>query len=390
MTAAMGIDFLYTNIGRGHPCYLDGIVESLCEKRCGALIGRERDVFQVSRGASRLAWEAVRRLYRSGASNPAVGWWYNRLRRQNDYNRPSLLLDLLGRDIRKAFQNGRTPLLVAHPSLVAALKGRGGLFYQHGELATPGEALVAGAQRVLVPTPEAAGAFVRFGYSANQVMTTGLCIEPPLVAQAAPCFEERLSRLGRRVPLTGAFFSSGAEPRRHVEIILLAIRSVLRRGGRVILFARQGGYLQRRAAAVLGQEAAALGQEADLVITAFRDRREENGLTAESFPSFDYLVAPAHERSNWGLGLGLPLFAVGPAVGSFSPINLEILLQGGVAARLDSPEAARAFGEAVTGESSRKRLAAMARSGWGRHPIDGFARIADYLIEICSDQSARA
>ena len=56
------IEFLYTNIGRGHPHYLDGIVESLSKER----VGRVTDVFAVSAGIERAAWKTVRTVYRVG------------------------------------------------------------------------------------------------------------------------------------------------------------------------------------------------------------------------------------------------------------------------------------------------------------------------------------
>ena len=62
------ISFVYTNIGRGHPFYLDGIREALIRKKSLKLIRGQTDVFELSRGLSLMAWKMVRLAYRMGAN----------------------------------------------------------------------------------------------------------------------------------------------------------------------------------------------------------------------------------------------------------------------------------------------------------------------------------
>jgi hypothetical protein len=295
----------------------------------------------------------------------------------------------MGQSIRRTYRDDPDPLIVAHPSLVAMLRGRPNLIYQHGELAVPKEALVPGAACVFVPTNKAADAFVASGYDEGQVVVTGLCIEPALVRQASEAFNMRLQRIKSRAALTGAFFSSGAEPADHVRSIVQAAIASISRGKRAFIFAGSGGRLAKAALGALvkagvqfevvdrrGQVPADLPEA--LLIT-YNHRREETALTAQLFPLCDFFVAPAHERTNWALGLGCPMFVVGPEKGSFAPLNCDTLMATGVAQYLDGREAARSFGVTLDTLQGDGTLVEMARAGWQRYAIDGFDRIVDHL-----------
>lgn len=386
------ITLLYTNIGRGHPFYLDGITEALIRSQSINLIRRELDVFEMSRGVSRAGWQAARWLYRSGSSGGVVGAVYRRLRRNGNYNRDSLSLQLMGRDIRAALMNDPDPVIVAHPTLVGILRNKPGLIYQHGELVTPDEAVVKGAATVLVPTPEAAEPFRRVGgYRPEQVVITGLCIEPALLKQAADAYVGRIARYTTaQEPMVGAYFSSGAEPSSHVTRLIAAAVSAVLEGGRVILFAQSRGTLVSRAARAFAERSIphTIMDSSDAVpadfpralIVSHENRREENILTARLFPLFDYFVAPAHERSNWALGLGLPMFIVGPDVGPFAPLNRRLLLDSGAAVALEAPMDAHLLGARIARLRTNGALTEMAQAGWGRREINGFARIAAFLV----------
>ena len=184
MTQPLRINFLYTNIGRGHPSYLDGIVESMIRQGETGLVRTVNDVFDVSHGLSRLAWKTVRYMYRRGSSRGFIGRVYERIRSGADYNNSGVGLRILGRDIRKYYTDDNSPLILAHPMLVGILAGRKDIVYQHGELVVPHEALVAGASKVFVPTSKTARAFIKSGYNPDDVIVTGLCVEPALVRQA--------------------------------------------------------------------------------------------------------------------------------------------------------------------------------------------------------------
>jgi len=387
VTTSPLINFLYTNIGRGHPFYLDGILEALVRKGDIGLVRGETDVFEVSRGISRFTWQVARWIYQKGSSPGIAAVLYKKLRSNADYNRPGAILRLMGRDIQSRFLQDSNPIVVAHPILVAILKNKKGLIYQHGEVVTPKEAVVMGASKVLVPTNRTANLFLDSGYDSNDVMVTGLCIELSLVRQAGDAFPARLKRIGVDDRLVGAFFSSGAEPRQHIEKLVRAASSAVTQGGRVVVFTQRNGVLSRMAAKRFlsaGIEHANINARefvpVDLppaLIVQCASRREENGFMAQLFPAFDYFVAPSHERTNWALGLGLPMFVVSPQIGPFAPLNNELLVRAGVAEQIDSNSAANAFGERLNNLRATGKLAKMAKAGMGKYPVDCY--INDYI-----------
>jgi len=369
--------FVCADIGRGHPFYLDGLRQEL-----GALLPpgvplESHRAPDLSGPAGRLAWFAIRQMYLRGSSPGLWSGLYARLRRNNDYDRDTQALRVLRSALRAGVARaGRGPIVVSHPLLVAALRPHPCVIYQHGELVTPGEAVVLGAHRVLVPTPEAAAPFLAAGYDASTVCITGLCIEPELVAQAEVCFRDRVSRLDSGRSLTGAFFSSGAEPSPHVETLARALGSAVHSGGTADVFVSRGG---RFAAVVTGQRKRMSGEESERVrLHSFDSRGELDRLTALQFHAFDYVVAPPHERSHWAIGLGLPMFLVGPDVGPFAPLNRRLLLDQGVARPLeDGP----GFGASLAQWLAQGQLASMANLGWGRHSNLGFAQGARYVVD---------
>jgi hypothetical protein len=385
------VNFLYVNIGRGHPFYLDGIMEALVRTGGVTIVRGSQDVFEISRGLARLAWSSARWLYRQGPSSSLLGTLYDRVRQGADYNRPGFMLRLMGRGVRARYADDTDPVIVSHPTLVGILAGREDLIYQHGELVAPRESLVTGASLVAVPTEEAAQSFISPGYSSEQILISGLCIEPALVRQSEDSFAARMKRIADGEQLTGAFFSSGAEPASHVQKILAASVSALRAGGRIIIFARKGGRLGKRARSLLGglsgdftplDTSALIPVELPSVtLVEFNSRREEDVLTARLFPAFDYFAAPSHERTNWAMGLGLPMFILDPAFGPFAPLNRALLLGAGVAVRLEDDQSAHSFGAALRSLQREGGLLKMAENGWGRRPIDGFTRIAKFLTQ---------
>ncbi len=384
------INFLYSNIGRGHPFYLDGILESLIRRGSISLVKGQTDVFEVSRGLSRRSWQAARWLYREGSSGGALGHLYARLRQAGDYNRGGLGMHIMGRDIRRVYSADSAPILVDHPLLVGILRGRGDLLYQHGEQVAPREAIVAGASMIFVPSEEVARAFLHAGYSEEQLFISGLCIEPTLARQAEGSFQSRMTRLESRTPLTGAMYSSGAEPPAHIAAICNACLSVVQEGGRAVVFAREDGKLLTRLSGVLraqGLEDFSIRSTdflpqvlPPILIAIFNSPREETALTSRLFPAFDYFVAPSHERTNWALGLGLPMFVLTPTIGEFARLNLDLLRNAAVGEALSENLPPATLGVALRHYRREGQLRRMAEAGWGRRRIDGFPAIADFLV----------
>jgi len=102
-------------------------------------------------------------------------------------------------------------------------------------------------------------------------------------------------------------------------------------------------------------------------------------MTERLFRSFDYFVAPSHERTNWALGLGLPMFVVDPPLGSFAPLNREFLLAHSVARVIANAREASDLGESLDKLHKSGELQQMAAAGWGRYDAQGFSRIAEML-----------
>jgi len=361
------ISFLGSEVGRGHPFYLDGVLHALRARREDA-VSRVADVFGVSRGVSLLAWKSVLAAYGIAGRGGALAAAYHRVRGTTDYDRESLLLNVLGRDLRR-WAGDRGLLVVDHPAVVGALGGRADVWYLHGEMAAPPEAIVRKAARVFVPTEDTAGWFLRGGIHPERILVTGICVEPALVAGAFADLDARRARIAGREPLTLAFFSSGAEPTRHVAALAAGAASVVAGGHRAVVFARRGGRLEAATRRAGGAE-----------IVGFGGRAELDRVTADRFPALDVVVSPPHERSNWAVALGIPFLLVGPDIGPFAPRNRSILLRAGVAAEIDSVDAARELAATLDGLRSSGRLLRMSERGVGV-PFRGFERAAELLVQ---------
>lgn len=384
------IDFLYTNIGRGHPFYLDGIAQALVRSGNVSIVHSQYDVIELSTGLSRFVWKTAKWLYTAGSSSFAIGVLYRLIRSGNDYNRSSIGLTLLGRDIKKRFADSSNPVLVAHPSLVGILKERARVIYQHGEMVAPKESLVRGAKMVMVPTEEIADLFQNIGYRSKSILVTGLCVEPFLARKADELYAARRERISLGEQLTGGFFSSGAEPIAHLRQLVAAAASAVQGDGKVILFARKGGKLAALSGGLLSSAGLNPVMFDDTVslphdlpsasIILFDNRREEEAFTTQLFERFDYVVAPSHERSNWAAGMGLPMFVLTPAIGPFAPLNLRLLMEQGVGVPLDN-SSANMFGPLLGRTHKSGELLAMCEAGFGKHPVNGFEIAANYLRE---------
>lgn len=375
------VSLLGSEIGRGHPFYMDGLRAALRRAGRADLIARDTDVFRVSRGTSRLAWRAARAAYTWAGRGGLASAAYRAARRGADHDRDGWMTRRLGRDLR-AWAGERGIVVADHPAVVGALGDRADTWYLHGEMAAPREAVVRRAARILVPLAETASAFAAAGAPRKRLVVTGLCVEEEIRRDAEACARVRTARLRGDAPLTVAFFSSGAEPPRHVAAIAAAVASLEgARGHRAVVFAAEGGALARAVASSSSSAAPSVGVE----IVPFRTRAELDRRTARHFPRFDAVVSPPHERSNWAVGLGVPFFLVGPDIGPFAPRNRELLLARGVAREL-SPADARGFARALDALREAGELAGMAERGGGV-PLHGFDGAAAALIAAAEGRS---
>lgn len=375
---------LYTNIGRGHPNYLDGLVRTLASRH--NVFVKQSDVFQLSQGAARAAWDLVRLTYVAGGRGGMVRWAYNRIR-----SRPlsrSWLSSLLSRDLRRSLAGSDATILLDHPVVAQLISDLWPVCYVHGEMAAPPNCIVPGAARVLVPLETTRDRFIAQGQPPESLCVTGLMIEPEIVPGAGESFKIRLKRVEMNKSLTIGFFTSGAYSPQHTAVIVKAAASVFRNGHRTIVFA---GYdwcklqmfaRQFRARGIkvhLDLHGSTNPRQDEVTLVYRPDRLSDTLRAAEIVPQLDLFVAAAHERVNWAVGLGLPMLAVMPNIGPFAQENYRFASTQGVAAAIDQESAAGLAG-IVERLRDMGRLLQMAKQGFGRYPINGHEQAAQLVF----------
>ena len=380
---------LYTDIGRGHPSYLDGMVETL-DQTYPNLRYLKTDVFSESSGLSLAAWQLVKKLYYWGARGGSLTSNYARLRRGSGAGKEGIMAGILGRSLRKRFRGFQGPVVVAHPILAGILSGQNRVIYQHGELAAPSESLVKGCVKILVPTAGTAAIFTASGIAPEIIEVTGQCVEPDLVAIAEDAFNQRIMRLDGEQPLNVALFSSGAYPREHLQKLRSAAASICGAGHNVFFFSGASKSVANNFIRSLQAGNIAVGTSVDdsaqVKVIRAPNRLSENSKVAAIFKSLDLFVAPAHERTNWAVGLGLPLFILEPHIGSYAPLNAKIALQAGVAQSIKTDDDARHLGRTIEQMRRDGRLSSMAGNGYGRTELSGFARCAEIIAALSGDK----
>jgi hypothetical protein len=234
------------------------------------------------------------------------------------------------------------------------------------------------AWRTFVPLPAAGLRLQAFAVEPAAVTVTGLLVEPLLADVAESALRVRLARLESVEPLTVGLFLSGARPRPHASRMVTVAESLARAGHRAILFWGTGMLDASKVQFELRRRG--IPDDAARVVWS-RSRADETTRTAEVFASLDVMVAAAHERTNWAVGLGLPMFALLPHIGPFARENFDFASQQGVCLPLASSADAAAFGSTLDTLRRSGGLAEMARAGWGRHPINGAAVAARILAD---------
>lgn len=315
-------------------------------------------------------WRLARAAYRLGAQGGLWSSLYNRLRSGSHPSR--LQLAALDSGLRRRFAGRGEIVLVNHPLLAHLLAPVCRVAYLHAEIAAPPVAVVPEAWRTFVPLESTANRFAALGAKRTALHITGLVIESALVGIAESAFHARLTRLDLRhshlaTSLTVAFFTSGAYPRVHLQAIAVAARSAAAAGHRPVVFC---GLSRTHAARLRRQTPAA--------IICCDSHRAETERTCADFAGLDVMVAAAHERVNWAVGLGLPMFALLPHIGPFALENFQFASEQGACLPLDDPAG---FGPRLTELLLSGRLLAMSRAGWSRHPISGAAAVARALLE---------
>ena len=378
--------FLYTEIGRGHPSYLDGIVEAL-SKNYPDNPYFVTDVFKSSQSLSRTSWKVIRWLYEFGSRGGIITSGYSMLRRTlGSRSRDGNTVGLLGRDLKKQMASFSGIIVVAHPLLARMLRDQNEVIYQHGEFAVPNEAVVPGCYRILAPADQTTELFVVQKIPPEIMIATGSCIDPRLAAGAKAAFDLRLDRLTNTHHYQAALFSSGAAPRIHIRQICVLAEYLIARGHAAHIYSGQSDRMFSLSCKYFDRRNIAFGTNPDgseqLVIIPPSNRREQDRVFSASFESYDFFVAPAHERVHFALALGLPQFMLTPHIGTFSPLNAETARVAGVGLELPYVATEKDITDFLSVNMTNTKLTDMARRGYGRLPVDGFDRCAEAINSL--------
>ena len=384
---------IYTDIGRGHPSYLDSLLTALQKKGQNVF---SRTVFQESKGFSFLSWKFVARLYLLGGKGGMTTKLYNWLREsQTEISSDSTLIKILGRDLRKTYQDFKSICLVAHPVVARILRNVCRTWYIHGEIAAPPECAVKGIEKIFVPLEETKERLISFGADPETIVVTGLMIEPGLLYTAEESSQARLKRIESNEPLTVGFFTSGAYPKEHIKKILLGAKSVIEQKMRAMIFTgtcpdkfewfkkqmKKRGFkvIEDKEEDSMDEKNSPMDPADNVWLVTRKTRQAETQRAVELLPKMDSFVAASHERTSWAVGLGLPMFVLFPLIGTFASLNFEFAQRQKVTYPLDSLEKAKTLGKTITELRQNGQLTQMAEKGFGVHNINGVWEAAYHL-----------
>lgn len=378
--------FLYTEIGRGHPTYIDGIIEML-ELKHSNLKFHRTNVFKLSTGLSLSLWKLIKVIYYIGARGGVISNLYNRFRKSvKPGNGNSLLVQLLGKKIIKHLRGFSGIIIVAHPILAQILGPRFNVVYQHGELVVPDEAMVMNCLKIFVPLKTAFDKFKKAGIPSDNIWVVGQCIENCLILNSIDSITKRLERLKSAKKLHAAIFSSGANPPSHISKIIMIADSLIDHGHKVTIFTGNSVKFRKKLIDHFSQNniniSNTLSSDNKLKIIFSENRKIENESVSEIFPQIDFFVAPAHERTNWCIGLGIPQFILCPHFGSFAPLNAQFALKQGVAIEIKDNLTAQNFSQLIDELKISGELERMIINGQGRHEINGFSETARLISSM--------
>lgn len=371
---------LSAEIGRGHPNYLDSVIFAL-KTRYPQYKLEYHTVFDCISGGANFLWQLIRKLYCFGGSGGIITKFYNSVRQKLSAPSPIMLKRLSpGFNFDTC---SSTIFLVEHPLVARTLLAQGlSVFYIHGEIAAPKECAIRGITKCFVPLEFTKRIMVANGVKPESILVTGLLLEPELVNEAAINYNRRLARLKTNEPLTIAFFISQAYPRPHIEKIIVGVGSVLKNKMRAIVFT---GTVPDKALKFKYRLLRSKKEQTDwenLQVIMSKSRKEENQKTAELMSKIDIMVAAAHERTNWAVGLGIPMLVLFPLIGTYAEANYNFALNQGVAYPIKTIKDAKNLGEKIVEMRNRNILEGMAKRGFSIHKLDGAQTIAESLQTI--------
>jgi len=385
---------LCSDIGRGHPSYLDSLVYLLKDKYPNLLC---RSAFEESKGLSLLSWKFVRWLYAISGKGGLHTRFYNFIRRRSQKGgEDSPMTRILARDLRRAYEGFPGVCLVDHPILARSLADVCRAWYVHGEIAAPAECAIRGVEKILVPLQETKDRLVAQGAEEDAVLVCGLMIEPPLATEAEEAFHRRVERIESDQALTVGFFTSGAYPKEHMEKIVAGARSVIEKRMRAIIFCGTNRDKLEWVRSRLKDVDVRIAEDTEensrkdkkfgLMLVGRKTRQEDTQRAVELTPSLDAFVAASHERTNYAVGLGLPMFVLFPLIGTFASQNYEFAQRQKVLNSVKSIGEARNLGGLLADLRQDSQLLQMAKNGFGVHKLDGIDAAVSEFVERSNHQ----
>ena len=384
---------IYTDIGRGHPNYLDSVLRYIRQQspdRYSRL--RIVSIFNVSHWLSLWGWRFIRRLYKLGAHGGVVSETYNRFRSgRSEYNSESLVVRILQRDLLAFLEGYDGICLVAHPILANMLKDQRRVAYLHGEIAAPKESAVTNINKVYVPLPETLEKMVSMNVARCSLVETGLVIEPELLNDLDSVVNKRLQRINGSNPLTIGFFISGAYPKRHIQLIIKGAESCRKAGHKIRLFwGCEKKNVDRIVANIRRFDMSAKVDKIDdnsliessTVIISGYSRHDETLKSMKYIPQLDVFCAAPHERVNWAIGIGLPIIMITPTIGSFAPQNLDFVLRSGCGIELSTEGQFADLAGIIHRLRANGTLSRMVESGRRIESIQGAKVIAEDIFDF--------
>ena len=363
----MRILAINVEIGLGHPNYLDYILQAVKKLQPRTEIDCW-DVLTQERGVRKLFWQTSKNVYSFGAKGGVITDLYNRFRSQSKTPRlPVCSMNSKGFD----------KVLVAHPVLAPNFECA---WYVHGEIAVPRECVLVNIRKIVVPIDYTAKRFIAQGIKPTQIFTSGLIIAPDLIASAKENYLKRIERIKSGKSLTVGFFISGAYPPAHIKKTIEGIVSVSKENHRVIVFLGIDYNKANKFIRSLNKRKTQENQtESIILFVQGRTRADYQKRVNKLLPILDVFVAPSHEHTIWSLGLGLPMFALFPMIGSYAAENYRFAYEQGVTYPIQTLIDVQGLGKIIFQLRESGELIKMSERGFDKFPIDGAVKTAQQI-----------
>ncbi len=356
-------------IGLGHPNYLDYVLQAIRERepKTEIIIW---DILKQEKGLSRLFWQTASHVYQIGSQGGVLTKVYNQLR-QGKKTVPIQLCRLPDGKFDR--------IITSHPLLANYLKR---VSYIHGEIAMPKECTLENVEKIIVPIEYTKNKLLKQETMPGKINISGLLIASELARCAHEHFEKRITRIKSDKPLTIGFFISGAYPTPHIKKIQNSLTALSDEQHRLIVFL---GVKTKKANDFLRQLNRNLKdknqQKSSILFITGKTRNDYQIRVNRLLPLLDIMVAPSHEHTNWAVGLGLPMFALFPMIGSYAQENYDFAQKQQMVYPIRTTDSAKNFGNIVDKLRQSGELLKMAENGFNKFPIDGVDNTARIILE---------